>query len=106
MLPVYVITATIFTLTVKTEGLKCFVEGKCVGATEISNVIVDTIKTCVNQCQTSKKCKFSTFDSNNNYCKKFEDICSEINKDECPTCLTSQKYCTVSICFIKKNIYL
>ena len=102
MLTLYIITATIFTLTVKTEGLQCFVEGKCVGATEFSTVPVDTINICVDQCQNVTKCKFSTFDSNNNYCKKFKEICSEINKDECPTCLTSEKDCTVSTCFIKK----
>ena len=82
MLTLYIITATIFTLTVKTEGLQCFVEGTCVGATEFSTVIVDTINNCVDQCQNSTICKFSTFDSNNNYCKKFKDICSEINMDE------------------------
>ena len=88
--------ALIFTLHV--NGLQCFIEGNCVGIIEDSIEIKDTMNKCIDKCQFSNRCIFSTFDSSNKFCYIFiEKICSDIKKVDCPTCLTSERNCSVSI---------
>ena len=96
ILPIIIIIASIYTLPV--NGLQCFIEGNCVGINADTIEIVKTMNDCIDKCQRSNRCIFSTFDSSTNYCSIFyKDICSDIEKEDCPQCLTSQKDCSVSI---------
>ena len=83
--------------TLHVNGLQCFIEGKCDGK-EVSIVIMDTINKCIDHCQDDIKCRFSTFNSSNQFCYIFHDeICSDIKKEDCPMCLTSERNCNVSL---------
>ena len=96
MLSIIIIICLIYTLPV--NGLQCFIEGNCVGIKSDGDTIVETINQCIDKCQHSNRCIFSTFNSSTNCCSMFyKDICSEIEKEDCPQCLTSQKDCSVSI---------
>ena len=101
MLSLFIIIISIYAQHV--NGLKCFVEGKCIGINADTIEVFDTIDECIDKCQASNRCIYSTFNSYTNSCNIYHHvICSNINKRECPMCLTSEKDCTVSTF---KNMY-
>ena len=87
--------ALIFTLHV--NGLQCFIEGNCVGIVADSAEKLDTFNECIDKCQLSNICIFNTFNPSNKFCYIYQHkICSDIKKEDCPMCLTSEKNCSVS----------
>ena len=75
------------------KTLTCREAGMC-NAEYFTIQVVTDMNECILLCHKSNLCKWSTYNSANNYCWLFQD-CPEIDTSICQNCVTNQKECDI-----------